>query len=196
MGGYAGPVTIECVHDGRVACRAEGSPVKLVPNGTTPVALVVDVPTNAQPGKFTIQLRMTAPGEPSSRNGLGYGFHIQIPVHDGWFPLPPVTVNEPSFMILCPFGGDYTLPVTEVSNGNCVLASLAGYSGDVSLTSSLPGVSVVPSVAVSPNAPSPMGFYAPLRIDGPALGPGRHNLTITGTSGGVSKSASMTFLVG
>jgi hypothetical protein len=194
MGGYTGPVTIECVHDGRVGCRAEGSPIRLVANGTTPVALLVDVPSDAQSGKLTIRLRMTAPGEPSSLNGLGYGFHIWIPPHNGWFPTPPVTVREPSFVVLCPFGG-FTTPSTEVSDSNCVLLSTDGFTGVVGLSTNLAGVSVAPSVAISPTPPSPIGYFAPLRIDGPALGPGTHTVIVSGTSGSLSKSAQMTFTV-
>ncbi|CAN5862357.1 hypothetical protein BH23ACT12_BH23ACT12_20050 [soil metagenome] len=191
-GGYTGPVTLLCTPSGSLSCRFEGSPVTLVPNGTTVVKLSVAVPADAQPGRSQLEVKGRAPGAPSARDCCGYSVQVEVPMHTNWFPPPPPPVA--GMLMVCPFSG-MTFGPGEAFTQRCFMIGTGGFAGQValSLQGDTAGISVVPSVAISGTPPSAIGFPVEIRFDPSLIAPGAHSMTLLGSSGAITQSSVISY---
>lgn len=191
-GGYTGPVTLACTPSGSLSCRFEGSPVTLVPNGTTVVKLSVTVPADAQPGRSQLGVKGSTPGAPSARDCCGYSVMVEVPMHTNWFP--PVPPPVAGMLMVCPFSG-MTFGPGEAFTQRCFVIETGGFAGQValSLQGDTAGISVAPSVTISGAPPSAMGFPVEIRFDPSLIAPGAHSMTLLGSSGTVTQSSVISY---
>ncbi len=187
LNNFAGSITLSSSPSsplGLITSSFSVNPVTVPAGGTAKSNFTISVPANTSPGSYG--LTVTGSNTTTSRNTS-----------------VSVTVIAPDFTIV---SNPSSLNILQGSSGTTTitLSSLYGFSGTVSLTSALsssgPQVTFSPtSVAVPPSgsisstlsvsAASSGGYSTP-------VSQGSYTVTVTGTSGSLVHSATLTLIVG
>jgi hypothetical protein len=197
-GGFAEPVQLSCTGPaGVVRCRTTPDIVTPAPNGS--VKFRLDANTTQEVRSYVLVVTGTSGALNVTHKAT---MRLDYLGPDGLAPPPPPPLPAgATIAVTCaPTSGIHPPFLTTASppvNTSCFIKQLTAVAGEaqLSVTSSVPGVYVKPSMPVPGPNPSPLGDFLPFTIVPAEAGAGTHTLQITATLGGYSSSSSQTFTI-
>lgn len=193
-GGFAEPVQLSCTGPaGVVRCRTTPDTVTPAPNGS--VKFRLDANTTQEVRSYVLVVNGSS-GALTATHKATLRLDFLGP-NDLSPPAPPPPPAGATIQVTCPSTGGEPISSTQFPAGTiCFLKQLGTVSGEaqLSVTSSVPGVYVKPSMMV-PGDASPLGALLPVSIVPAEAGVGTHTLQVTATLGGYSSSSSHTFTI-
>ncbi|TMI22352.1 hypothetical protein E6H31_02635 [Candidatus Bathyarchaeota archaeon] len=187
LGNFAGSVTLSSSPSSPPGLMTSGfsvNPVTVPAGGTAKSNFTISVPANTSPGSYS--LAVTASNSTTSRST---SVNISVTAPDFTIISSPSSLNIPQ-------GSSGTTTIT--------LTSLDGFSGTVSLTSTLsssgPQVTFSPASVAVPSGGSISStlsvFAASSGAYSTPVSPGSYTVTVTGTSGSSVHSTTLSLTVG
>lgn len=192
-GGFADPVQLSCTGPaGTLRCRTTPDTVTPAPNGS--VKFRLDANVTQQVRSYVLVVTGSSGAQTVTHKAT---MRLDYLGPDGLAPpAPPPPPAGATIKLTCP-----SLPplsVTGPPGGTiCFVKQLTEVSGEaqLSITASVPGVSIKPSITVPGPDPSPLGTLVSFTVFPAEAGAGTHTLEVTATLGGYSSSHSQTFTV-
>jgi hypothetical protein len=179
-GSFSQSVNVSCTSDIPNAICTLNPANTVYPTSADPVSMTatVDVPAGTTPGGYTVILRASTVGAPST---LSRPFAVNV-------------ISNADFNLKGPDRFPNVKVGSTGTTGVISITSQDGFSGTVTL--SCPATYGVGSCSVSPTTVSSFPAMANLTINGTSFTAGSYSISITGTSGSIAHSVPVAFNVG